>query len=69
MLGYVRGKIRAVTIDDMARLKTSAVAVLFPEEELALIQKNPEMRLIDYANIVSQRRSYRVVVLQPAETR
>ena len=69
MLGYVRGKICAVTIDDMARLKTSAVAVLFPEEELALIQKNPEMRLIDYANIVSQRRSYRVVVLQPAETR
>jgi 4-amino-4-deoxy-L-arabinose transferase-like glycosyltransferase len=69
MLGYVRGKIHAVTIDDMARLKTSAVAILLPEEELDLIRKNPEMRLIDYANIVSQRRAYRVVVLQPAEIR
>jgi 4-amino-4-deoxy-L-arabinose transferase-like glycosyltransferase len=69
MLGYVRGKIHAVTIDDMARLKTSAVAILLPEEELDLIRKNPEMRLIDYANVVSQRRAYRVVVLQPAEIR
>jgi hypothetical protein len=64
-----RGKVRAVTIDDIAQLKTSAVAVLLPEEKLALSQKNPQMKLIDRANIVSQRRPYRVVVLQPAETR
>jgi 4-amino-4-deoxy-L-arabinose transferase-like glycosyltransferase len=69
MLGYVRGKVRAVAIDDIAQLKTSAVAVLLPEEKLALSQKNPQMKLIDRANIVSQRRPYRVVVLQPAETR
>lgn len=68
MLGYVSGTIRAVTIDDMAQLKTSVVALLLPEEELALSQKNPQMKLIDRA-IVSKRRPYRVVVLQPAETR
>jgi len=69
MLVYVRGTIRAVTLDDLARLETSAIAVMLPEEEATLGRQNPRMRLIDHANIISQRRPYRIVELQPAEAR
>jgi hypothetical protein len=69
MLVYVRGTIRAVTLDDLARLKTSGIAVLLPAEEGALAQQDPTMRLVDRANIVSQRRPYRIVEIQPSELR
>ena len=69
MLVYVRGTIRAVTLDDLARLETSAIAVMLPEEEATLGQQNPRMRLIDHANIVSQRRPYRIVEIQACRGR
>ena len=61
MLVYVRGPIRAVTLDDLAALNTSAVAVLLPEEERVLAQKSPGLRLVDVADIISQRTQYRIV--------
>ena len=67
MLVYVRRPIRAVTIDDLARLKTSAVAVMLPVEEAALAQQNPKMRLVARGSIVSLRRSYRIVEIQRLE--
>lgn len=69
MLVYVRGPIREVTLGDLARLKTPALAVLLPAEEAALAQQNPTIRLVDRAQIVSQRRSYRIVEIEPSESR
>jgi 4-amino-4-deoxy-L-arabinose transferase-like glycosyltransferase len=69
MLVYVRGTIRAVTLDDLARLESAAIALLLPEEESALAQRNPKVRLVDQANIVSQRRPYRIVEIQPPQGR
>ena len=61
MLGYVRRPIRAVTLDDLAALKVSAVTVLLPDEERVLAQKKPGLRLVILADIVSQRTPYRIV--------
>jgi hypothetical protein len=69
MLVYVSGTIRAVTLSDLARLKTSAIAVMLPVEEGALAQQNPTLRLIDRASVVSQRTPYRIVEIQPSEPR
>lgn len=66
MLVYVRGPIRAVTLSDLAGLKTSALAVLRPAEEAALAQQNPTMRLVDRADIVSQRTLFRIVEIEPS---
>lgn len=66
MLSYVKGPIRAVTLDDLAQLKTLATAILQPDEELALADKNSAMQLIELARIVSQKRPYRVFELRPA---
>lgn len=60
MLGYVRGRIRAVTLDDLARLQTHSIAVLLPEERQALARQAPTLRIIDRADL-SQRRPYKVV--------
>ena len=68
MLVYVRRPIRAVTIVELARLKTSAVAVMLPVDEAALAQQNPKMRLVDRGSIVSQRTPYRIVEIQPSES-
>jgi 4-amino-4-deoxy-L-arabinose transferase-like glycosyltransferase len=68
MLVYVRRPIRAVTIDDLARLKTPAVAVMLPVEEAVLAQQNPRMRLVDRGSIVSLRTPYRIVEIQPSES-
>ena len=66
MLVYVRGPIRAVTLDDLAALNTSAIAVLLPEEERVLAQKKPGLRLVGVTDIVSQKTPYRVVeIIQP----
>lgn len=65
MLGYVKGKIRAVTLDDLARLQTHSVAVLLVEERQALAQRAPELRLVDGPDLASQKRRYRVVQIFP----
>jgi hypothetical protein len=65
MLVYVRGPISAVTLDDLAALNTAAIAVLLPEEERALAQKKPGLRLVDRGNLGSQRTPYRIVEIQP----
>lgn len=66
MLVYVRRPIRAVALDTLATLTTPAVAVLLPEEALALAQKNPDLRLIDRTEPLSQKTRYRVVeIVQP----
>jgi 4-amino-4-deoxy-L-arabinose transferase-like glycosyltransferase len=68
MLVYVRRPIRSVTIEHLARLKTSAVAVMLPVEEAVLAQENPKMRLVDRGSIVSMRTPYRIVEIQPSES-
>jgi 4-amino-4-deoxy-L-arabinose transferase-like glycosyltransferase len=65
MLGYVKGGIRAVTLSDLAKLKTHTVAVLLPEEQQALAQQAPTFQIIERADIVSQRRPYKVVEIKP----
>lgn len=65
MLVYVRTPIRAVSLGELAGLKTPALAVLLPAEAAALAQQNPTMRLVDRAGIVSQRRTYRIVEIGP----
>jgi 4-amino-4-deoxy-L-arabinose transferase-like glycosyltransferase len=65
MLGYVRGSIRAVTLDDLARLQTRSMAVLLPEERQALTRQDPTLRIIDRVDLVSQRRPYKVVEILP----
>ena len=64
MLAYVRGPIRAVTLDDLARLNEPSIAVLLPEEELALAQKKPGLQF-EGADIVSMRTRYRIVDFRP----
>jgi 4-amino-4-deoxy-L-arabinose transferase-like glycosyltransferase len=66
MLVYVRGRIRAVTLDDLARLQTHSIAVLLPEEREALARQAPTLRIIDRADLVSQRRPYKVVEILPS---
>jgi 4-amino-4-deoxy-L-arabinose transferase-like glycosyltransferase len=68
MLAYVRGSIVAVTLDDLARLERSAIALMLPEEEKALAQQNPRLRLVELANTGSKRAPYRVVEIQPSES-
>jgi len=65
MLGYVQGNIRAVTLSELAKLETTVVAVLLPEEKDALALQAPTFQIIDRASIVSQRRPYRVVEIAP----
>lgn len=65
MLGYVRGKIRAVTLRDLARLQTHSIAVLLPEERQALAQQAPTFQIIERADLVSQRRPYKLVEILP----
>jgi 4-amino-4-deoxy-L-arabinose transferase-like glycosyltransferase len=66
MLVYVRGPIYAVSLDDLAALNTSAIAVLRPEEKRALSQKRPELQLVDDADIISMRSHYKIVeMIQP----
>jgi hypothetical protein len=69
MLVYVRGTIRAVTLDDLARLEAPAIAVVLREEEQVLAQKSPTLSLVDVADIVSQRRPYRIIEIQPGAPR
>lgn len=61
MLVYVRGPIRAVMLDDLAGLNEPSMAVLLPEQERALAQKNPTWQLVGRGDIVSMRTRYRVV--------
>lgn len=68
MLVYVKGTIRAVSLDELAKLKTRAIAVLLPEEQQALTLKAPTLQLVQRANIVAQRRPFIVVEIQPRAT-
>jgi len=65
MLGYVKGEIRAVTLDDLARLKIPSTAVVLVEERQALAQRAPGLRLVDGPDLTSQKRPYRVLQLFP----
>jgi Dolichyl-phosphate-mannose-protein mannosyltransferase len=67
MLVYVRRVIRAVTLDYLAELKTSAVAVLLPQEELTLARLNPGVAIVDLATVVSNRTEYRLVGIKHTE--
>ncbi|MET0968741.1 MAG: glycosyltransferase family 39 protein [Tardiphaga sp.] len=63
MLVYVRGPIRAVTLDDMARLDMPATAVLLPDETRLLAQAHPDLRIQSLVPITAQRTDYEVVRL------
>jgi hypothetical protein len=65
MLVYVRGPISAVSLDDLAALNTSAIAVLLPEHERALSQMRPELQFVDKGNIVSGKIQYKIVEIVP----
>lgn len=65
MLGYVKGKIETVTLQDLARLKARSVAVLLVEERQALARLAPELRIVDGPDLVSQKRPYRMVHIYP----
>jgi 4-amino-4-deoxy-L-arabinose transferase-like glycosyltransferase len=69
MLVYISRPIRSVELGDLTRLESPALAVMLPEEERALAQQNPKLRLVDGSDIVSMRRRYRIVEIQPAEGR
>jgi len=65
MLVYVRGPIRAVTVGDLARLDRPAAAVMLPDEERSLRDQNPRLTISGIANIVSQRRPFRILAIRP----
>lgn len=65
MLGYVSGRVRAVTLDDLSRMQNRSIAVLLPEERQALASLALTLTMIDRADIVSQRRPYKVVEISP----
>jgi 4-amino-4-deoxy-L-arabinose transferase-like glycosyltransferase len=65
MLVYVDRPIRAVTLKDMAGMKARSFAVLLPEQASALSEENRDLQIIDRAEIVSQRRPFRVVEIVP----
>jgi 4-amino-4-deoxy-L-arabinose transferase-like glycosyltransferase len=63
MLVYVRGPIRAVSFDDLARLDMPATAVLLPNETQRLAREHPDLRIQSLAPITAQRTPYEVVRL------
>lgn len=69
MVAYIRGETRAVTLDDLARLERSAVAVMLPEEKNALAERNPGLQLTDLASTISNRTEYRIVEIEPSGSR
>jgi 4-amino-4-deoxy-L-arabinose transferase-like glycosyltransferase len=66
MLVYVREPIRKVTLDDLAALATASVAILLPEEERILAQKNPRLQLIHGSDVISVGPPYRIVFIRPS---
>jgi hypothetical protein len=66
MLVYVREPIRKVTLDDLAALTTASVAILLPEEERILAQKNPRLELIHGSDAISVGPPYRIVFIRPS---
>jgi 4-amino-4-deoxy-L-arabinose transferase-like glycosyltransferase len=65
MLVYVRGAIRVVALDDLAALTTASVALLLPEEERILAQKNPSLQLIHASDTISVGPPYRIILIRP----
>jgi hypothetical protein len=65
MLVYVRGPISALSLDDLAALNNSAIAVLLPEHQRALSQIRPELQLVDKGNVVSGKTNYKIVEIIP----
>jgi 4-amino-4-deoxy-L-arabinose transferase-like glycosyltransferase len=61
MLAYVKGTIRTVTLDDMARLRADAVAVLATSERKTLSELHPELCLVQGPDLGFQRRLYKIV--------
>jgi 4-amino-4-deoxy-L-arabinose transferase-like glycosyltransferase len=61
MLAYVKGPIRAVTLDDMARLDAGAVAVLATNEQKALSHLHPELHFAEGPDLGLHGRLYRIV--------
>jgi len=67
MLSYVPGRIRAVTLGDLARLQTGSIAVLRPEEEQTLAREAPTLQLIDRADL--SKKPFRIVEIVPNGSR
>ena len=65
MVGYVKGKIETVTLNDLARLKIRSTAVLLVEERQALARLAPALRIVDGPDLASQRRLYKVIQIVP----
>jgi hypothetical protein len=65
MLVYVRHPVEAVTLSEIASLKTPAIAVIQPEETAKLSQQKPGLVVERIANIVSQRRPFQIVLITP----
>jgi hypothetical protein len=69
MLVYIGERIRGVNLDDMAKIKARSYAVLLPEQASALSKLNPDLQLIDRADIIAQKRPFRIVEIIPAPGR
>ncbi len=65
MLVYVREPVNAVALDDLAKLNTSAIAVLRPEHRRAVLQMRPELQFIEKGNVVSGKTHYDIVEIIP----
>jgi 4-amino-4-deoxy-L-arabinose transferase-like glycosyltransferase len=65
MLVYVREPISAVALDDLAKLTTSAIAVLRPEHQRAVLQMRPELQFVEKGNVVSGKTRYNIVEIIP----
>jgi hypothetical protein len=68
MLVYVKGPIRAVSLDDIARVQNPVVAVMQPDEVTELAGRNPKLAISEVARIVSLKRPYRILDIQPTGT-
>lgn len=63
MLVYVRTPIRAVALEELARLDLPATAIVLPTEALKLAQDQPDLRVDTIASIIAQRTAYLIVRL------
>lgn len=65
MLVYVKGPIHAVTVEDIAQVQNRVVAVMQPDEVSRLAERNPNLAISEVARIVSLKRQYRILDIQP----
>ncbi|MBS0528966.1 MAG: glycosyl transferase, partial [Proteobacteria bacterium] len=65
MLVNVKQPIHAVLIDDLAKLKTPAIAAVLPAEEILLHEKNSELRLADITSVAIGKYLYKIIEINP----